>query len=166
MKISNRITRFVSMTMVVTVMTVLVTITAEAQNHIKAFEGISFAAVIPGQMLRFSVFMNAPAGGSQPVRAQVLLYDAEGDVIARSQAAELSPGKFRSFDFNWDELSLVGEPGTGRAQVRGVVQVAFLDGSVKYVPEQFPAWVETVDTETGRTVIMSSVGVRIGAVDR
>ena len=121
MKIRNTITKVVTLTMVVAAMAVIgSTVTAEAQ-HVRVFDGISLVGVIPGQMLRFSVLnLNAPDQGSRPARAQVLLYDAQGNLLARSQEVELSPRQFRSFDFNRDDLLVAGEPGTGRLQVRTV----------------------------------------------
>jgi hypothetical protein len=154
MKIRNTITKVVTLTMVVAAMAVIgSTVTAEAQQHVRVFEGISFAGVIPGQMLRFSVLnLNAPEQGSQPARAQVLLYDAQGNVLARSQEVELSPGQFRIFDFNRDDLSPAGDPGTGRLQVRGVYRL-FLDDGSTLTPEQFPVSMEVVDNRTGKTVL-------------
>ena len=58
-------------------------------------------------------------------------------------------GQFRSFDFDRDNLPLAGEPNNGRVEVRAVVQVAFMDGSVR--PVKHTVSMEVLDNRTGAT---------------
>jgi hypothetical protein len=152
MKIRNRITKFATVAMVVAAMAVIgSTGTARAQ-HVRVFDGYTFAGVVPGQMLRFSIFNpNLPEQGS--FRAQVLLYDEQGNVLARSQQVDLPSGEFRSFDFNRSDLSPAGDPETGRLQIRGHVQVFMGDGSVPLPPTLVSASMELVDARTGGTIV-------------
>ena len=90
-----------------------------------------------------------PEEGGTPVRAQAYIYDSIGRLTARSAAVDLRPGQSYTFAFNHEDLLMAGEEGTGRKQVRAVVQVAFMDGSVR--PFKLPVWVEIVNNRTGST---------------
>jgi len=103
---------------------------------------------IPGERLSLSV-LNSPEEGGTPVRAQAYIYDSIGRLTARSAAVDLRPGQSYTFAFNHEDLLMAGEEGTGRKQVRAVVQVAFMDGSVR--PFKLPVWVEIVNNRTGST---------------
>ncbi len=85
------------------------------------------------------------------------LYDAQGNLLARSQEVEVPPGQFRTFDFNRDALSAAGEPGTGRLQVRADIGIRLisLDGSKTY----FPTSMEGADNRTGGNYFTGSVTV-------
>ncbi len=104
----------------------------------------------PGQTLRFSLF-NPKEQGSEPVRASAYIYDSTGRLITKTEETAIAPGQFHSFDFNRDMLSTGGEPGTGRLQVRGVIQVSFSDGSVRTVRASFPVSIEVIDNTSGQT---------------
>lgn len=102
----------------------------------------------PGQTLRFSAAnMGTAEEGTAPARARVTLYDAEGNIVARSREVEVPAGQFRIVDFDRAGLPLAGEAGTGRLQVRASIQVVLADGSVR------PANVsmEVMDNRTGGT---------------
>jgi hypothetical protein len=63
----------------------------------------------------------------------------------------LPQGRFGSVDFNRDDLSLPGEPGTGRLQVSASIQVVLEDGSVRNISCGLPLSIEVVDNRTGKT---------------
>jgi hypothetical protein len=102
---------------------------------------------IPGESLSLSVF-NPPEEGGTPVRAQAYIYDGIGRLTARSAQVDLRPGQSYTFAFNHDDLPMAGEEGTGRKQVRALIQV-FTDGSVR--PFKIPVWVKIVNNRTGST---------------
>jgi hypothetical protein len=106
---------------------------------------------IPGQSLSCSV-ANTPTQeeGGGPVRVQAYIYDSFGKLLSRTDPVEVPEGQFRTLRFNRDELPLAGEPDTGRVQVRAVIQVAFMDGSVR--PFRLPVSIELVDNRTGATI--------------
>jgi hypothetical protein len=104
-----------------------------------------------GQTLRVSAAnMTSAEGGTVPARAQVVLYDAEGNPIARSREVEVPAGHFRAIDFDRAGLPVAGEPGTGRLQVRAGIQFVLLDGSVR-PSKYFPVSMEVMDNRTGAT---------------
>ena len=117
-------------------------------NHTFNTEG-ALIGFIPGQRLSLSVF-NPPEEGGAPVRAQAYIYDATGRLIQRTAEVELRPDQSYTFAFNREDLPLAGEEVTGRLQVRAVVQIAFMDGSVRTI--KLPVWVELVNNRTGATV--------------
>jgi hypothetical protein len=138
---------------------------AQAQ-HVRVFDGITFASVVPGQMLRFSVFNpNTQEEGS--VRVQVLICDEQGKTLVRTEQVELPPGESRSFEFRREDLPTPGDPRTGSAFSVASVQVLLGDSSARS-PSQFPASMQLVDKGTGQTLWVSSITftVRVGAVDR
>jgi len=108
---------------------------------------------IPGQTLRFSVGnLTAEEEGSQPVRVQGYVYDSVGNLLSRTDPVQVPRGQFLTLNFRRDDLTAVGEPNTGRLQVRASIQVAFSGGSVRYLPEHFPISMELMETRTGGTV--------------
>jgi hypothetical protein len=167
MQTGNRITKFITMTLIVASMAMMgSTGTADAQ-HVRVFDGVTFASVVPGQMLRFSIFnLNGPEQG--PVRVQVRLYDGQGNILVHTPQVELPPRESRSFEFDREDLPTPGDPRTGSAFSVASIQVLLGDGSARSSPGQFPASMELVDKRTGGTVLVSSIsyGVRVGAVDR
>jgi len=108
---------------------------------------------IPGQTLRFNVGnLATEEEGSQPVRVQTSVYDSFGNLLSQTDPVPVPAGQFRSLDFKREDLSAIGEPDTRRIQMRAVIQVAFPDGSVRYLPEHFPISMELMETRTGGTV--------------
>lgn len=102
---------------------------------------------IPGERLSLTVF-NPPEAGA-PVRTTTYVYDAIGRTVSRSASVELQPDQSYTFTFNRDDLPEAGEEKTGRLQVHAVVQVAFMDGSVRSF--KLPVWLAVVNNRTGST---------------
>ena len=103
---------------------------------------------LPGQRLSYS-FLNPNEEGSQPVCVRGYIYDTHGNVITQTDPVELRPGESHTINVNRDDLPLTGEEKTGRLEVRTVVQVAFMDASVRHI--KVPVWVEVVENRTGVT---------------
>jgi hypothetical protein len=82
------------------------------------------------------------------------IHNFNGDVIAQRDEIALEPGQFHSFDFNRDDLPLIGEAGTGRLQVRAVIRYRFLSivDRTQLTPDDFPNSIEVIDNSTGQTV--------------
>jgi hypothetical protein len=106
--------------------------------------------IVPGQTLRVTLF-NPPFSESgaqnEPVGGHVKVFDGSGNLIAQSPELAIPPGEFRSFEFNRFALSLPGEPGTNRANVRIKPFYNFRSGRVSPVLPSF----EIVDDITGKT---------------
>ena len=81
----------------------------------------------------------------------MVLYDAQGNVLKRSQEVYVPFGQSRSFDFSRDELPAAGERDNGRLQVRGEITFWFIDNPERIAPDQFPSVMELVDKSTGET---------------
>ena len=151
MKTRSTITKLIAMTMAVAAMAVIGSIcwTTEAQ-HTRLIFATDYGVwgFVHGQTARFSVaYPSTTEESTAPVRAQVTLYDARGNEVARSREVEVLPRQFGIFDFDRDDLPLAGEPGTGRLEVRAGIQVIFMDGSVRHV--KLPVTREVWDTRTG-----------------
>jgi len=110
--------------------------------------------IVPGQTLRVTLF-NPPSSGSaagsetqgEPISGHVKVFDGSGNLIAQSPEQVITPGEFRSFDFNRDALPLRGDPGTNRAQARIKPFFKFESERLSPVLASF----EIVDVSTGRT---------------
>ena len=154
MKTRSTITKLIAITLAVAAIAVIGSSwTTQAQHTRLIFatdQGIY--GFVPGQTARFCVaYPSTTQESTEPVRAQVTLYDAQGNEVARSREVEVLPDQFCIIDFDRDALPLAGEPGTGRLEVRAGIQVAFMDGSVRHV--KLPVSREIVDNRTGATVI-------------
>src|SRR6185295_10945468 len=100
----------------------------------KSFQIISagndyLIGIVPEQTLRITVFNPNQAGSRnkhrEPQLARLLVTQADGTHIADSGVLSVTPGEFRSFNFNRSAFSQPGEPGTGRLQVRVVLEGTF-----------------------------------------
>jgi hypothetical protein len=108
----------------------------------------------PGQKLRVTI-INSPFSGSEaqsePVDGHVKVFDRSGNLIAQSPELAIPASESRSFDIDRFALSLPGEPGTNRANVRIKPFYNFRSERLSPVLASF----EIVDNRTGKTVVLS-----------
>jgi hypothetical protein len=119
-----------------------------------ALIAILAGAVASRQLARFTLSVSESEARNGQARAFLVVYDGTGDIIFRSPELAVPAGQFRSFDFNPSLLSLPGEPGTGRLQVRAVLEVRF-DGTHQF-PFRLDMSAEVIDNGTGKTAILIS----------
>ena len=102
---------------------------------------------VPGQTARFSVaYPSTTEEGTEPVRAQVMLYDSQ--VTSRAQPRRGRAGRPVPHPrLQPRESAPAGEPNTGRVQVRAVIQVASMDGSER--PVKLSVSREVMDNRDG-----------------
>lgn len=117
-----------------------------------------------GQTARLSVINPNESSEREPrpmLFVQVVLFDANGAVIAESDEIAIPPGEIRSVDFNRDAISLAGEPDSGRLQVRAQVRYRsfFLVDRTRAIG--FPAALELIDNITGQTQATGRWWVRL-----
>ena len=153
MKLPNRISKLLAITLAVAAMAVGGSIwTTEAQG------GMLFVATdvgvygfIPGQSLSFSVAnTRTQEEGGGPVRVQAAIYDSTGRLLSQTDPVEVPPGQFRTIRFNRDDLRVAGEPGTGRVQVQPDFQFQ-ADANQSFSPEDISFTMELVNNSTGAT---------------
>ena len=165
MKTRSTITKLIAITLAVAAIAVIGSSWTTRAQHTRLIfatdQGIY--GFVPGQTARFSVaYPNTTEEGTEPVQVQAYIYDSLGRLVTQTNPVEVRPGQFRTFDFNRDDLPLAGEEGTGRLQVRGVIQVAFMDGSVRHV--KLPVSMEVMDNRTGQTISFLAFGEFRGGV--
>jgi hypothetical protein len=138
-----------------------------AQRPPHAFQIISAGGDVGlarGQTLRYTwVELKPPAPRGREfvlLGIQVRVLAANGLVVAQAEAPAMGAGTSQSFDFIRDQISLPGEPGTGRLQLRLDVAVAYASafgieasGVRQQILEAFDDAAEVIDTLTGRTTV-------------
>lgn len=141
MKIRSTITKAIAMAAMVTAIVIIGAASTAQAQHVKVVDGRGYGYLIPETTLRFSVInMVTAEPGKGAIRVQVILYGAEGNVLARSQVLQLSPGEFRIIDFRYQDLATTGDAGNTRIQVRSGVQVLMSDGSVRDPSDQISVY--------------------------
>jgi len=105
-------------------------------------------SLMPEHRLRYTLF-NPDEEGSETVRVGTYTYDSLGRLTSQSPPVVLRPGEGCTFDVNYEDLRVAADE-TGRVQVRSGIQVALMDGSVRYV--KLHASMELVANGTGSTV--------------
>lgn len=123
---------------------------SEQADEITRVGATAMVGLARGDRLRFTAFNPSTTESherNEPIRMQVKLYDAAGEVIAESPAVVIPPGGFRSVDFNRDDLPIAGEPGTARAELRTIP----LWGLRPRVRFNVSTSLELVDNSTGHS---------------
>jgi len=131
-----------------------------------AFGNDIMMGVGPGQKVRVTVLNSTSSESeeqSEHVDAHVKVFDKGGNLIAQSPELAIPPVEFRSFDFDRFALSIQGEPGTNRVNVRIKPFYSFRSERLSPVLASF----EIVDNSTGKTVTLSGFhgGVRVASGD-
>jgi hypothetical protein len=111
--------------------------------------------IVPGQSLRVSAAIADNPGSSEaePINFKLRAYDRAGNVIGESDEVEVPRGQFRTIRFNYEDLRVTSEPGTGRKQVR-LRMFAIVDRThLSPILASF----ETVEDSTGKTSINDQV---------
>ena len=167
MKIQNTITKLIAITMAVAAIAIIGSSwaagRASAAGQVAMGDGsVRFISppigFIHGQSLSLSLANpRTEEEGGEPVRVQAYIYDSYGNLLSRTDPAEVPAGQFRTFVFNRDDLRVAGEPGTGRLQVSpGIGILRSRDGGSTW-PNNIPASMELVDNRTGATILMSPI---------
>jgi hypothetical protein len=145
----NTITKLITLTMAVAAIAVVGSIFKTEAQEVRVLRGTALAGFISEQTLRLNMAnLSTREEGGGPVRAQVKLFDSQGNVIASSREVAVLPGQFTFFDFNCDDLAVAGEPNTGRVQV-GVDFQFQADANQTFSPKDFPVTMEVMDSRTG-----------------
>ena len=105
-----------------------------------------------GQTARTSLAFDPIFLGGVTVATRIQLLDVEGALIAQSDEIMSEPGKIKCWDVSRDQLSLVGEPGTGRVQARIRVLLTTKSFDVERPRMPLAATVELINSSTGATV--------------
>ena len=132
------------------------------------FENDNLYGMVPGQMLRFTVFNpdepDSRGGGVTSLGSKLLTILGDGTYVGESDELIIPAGEFRSFDVKRDDLHVAGEPGTARLQVRGKIVLRVREGSAHSGFSPIIS-VELVNSSTGKTAIQGR-GVFTLSTDR
>src|SRR5262245_10326912 len=162
MKIRNTINKLIAMTVAVAAIAVIgsiatlgrgdATAQASSENNLKQITLYSPPIGYEyDQTARLSVaYVSTSQQGSEPVRAQVLLYDATGNILARSDVVEILAGHFSIFDIDRNAIAAEGERGTGRLVMRVEIILLCSATAEEITPDKFPASLAIYDNRTGR----------------
>ena len=134
----------------------------EQSRQVTMIQDMGCVGLIYGQTLRYTrANLNDPEPQKrlfEPMRIQVKLIAADGNVIAQEGAVAVGVGLLQSFDFTREQIIRPGEAGTARLQVRLEVTVI---GQSKWHPiilkqgilETFSDTTEVIDNSSGRTTV-------------
>jgi hypothetical protein len=133
--------------------------------------GIPAVGFVPGEILRITVSDPEPGDPaeprSEPARAQVKLFDHQGNQIAQSTEFSIPRNGFHSVEFRRESIPLSGEPSTGRLQVHPTIVLQRL-ANPQLPPSAPPVRtggsnsLELVDSD-GRTKIWIDMGFPVRA---
>lgn len=104
-----------------------------------------------GQTTRIKVINPSEISERRIIFVQVKLFDTDGNVIAESAEIAIAPGEFRSVDFSRDAIALVGEPGSGRLQMRAQVRYRAFFLVDRSILRGLPLSLELIDSASGNT---------------
>jgi len=113
--------------------------------------------LVPGQTLRLTLFN--PEGNPQ-VSGHVKVFDGGGALLFQTPEVEIGPGEFHSFDIDRSNISVAGDPRTGRFQARarliGLRRASAREdaSNVRARIDRLPRMIELIDNETGKTTAM------------
>ncbi|HKA20766.1 MAG TPA: hypothetical protein VKN18_20960 [Blastocatellia bacterium] len=103
----------------------IVTAAAEPCNCLVFFlGGIPAIGFVPGESIRITVSdptTDEPDEFREPARAQVKLFDRQGNQVAESPEFSIPRDGFHSVEFSRNSILLSGESGTGRLEVRPTI---------------------------------------------
>ena len=134
----------------------------EQTRQVTMIQDMGSVGLINGQTLRYTrANLNDPDPRKrlfEPMRIQVKLLAADGNVIAQDGAVAVGVGQSQSFDFTRNQIILPGEAGTARLQVRLEVTVI---GQTKWpnlilkqgILETFNDNAEIIDNPSGPTIV-------------
>ena len=132
-----------------------------------ALETVPSVGLIASESLRlcfaFPESANRSERPSQAVGVRFRVFDAEGDVLAQSEEIAVRERQTRCWDVRRTALPRVGEPGTGRLQVRAIIEIRITappfphQGQPGFLPS-----VEIIDNNTGGTKLGPIIGTLIG----
>jgi len=136
--------------------------TTEQTRQVTIIQDMGCVGLIYGQTLRYTRAnlndLDTKKRLFEPMRIQVKLINADGNVIAEDGAVAVGVGMSQSLDFTREQISVPGETGSARLQVRLEVTVS---GQSKWHPiilkqgilETFSDMTEVIDNSTGRTTV-------------
>ena len=157
MKTRSRITKLIAITIAVAMLAATGLLCGagwlqpvEAQSGDGSVRFLSYASIgiAPGQAVRISGGEN-PNLTSSTGWFRYSITNPSGVPLYDSEWRYVPVRRFSFSDVSREDLNTEGEPRTGRAQVMVTVTLRVPAGSN---PEDFPASLELIDEETGRTV--------------
>jgi hypothetical protein len=172
----NFASRILSIAFAISVLLILGSI--QRQVHAQPTESITFIygsfGIAPNETVRYT-WMNRNDPDPlrrlfEPLRIRVRLLAGDGSVIAQQEAAAVGAGRSQSFDFDRDQISLPGEPGTGRIQARlepTLIVVFSRTGNIANhsILNSFGDSIEVFDNVSGRTTVSLGGGFNAMIVD-
>lgn len=146
-------------------------LSARAQERRPNYVSVMNSSLVLGETARITVVNDDDPddpGGSEPISAQLKLFDAEGAEIYRSPAFVIPPGRFSYIDIDRGQLSPPGDSGTGRLQVLGKLILSVPesrlpppDGTSNTIAfSEALVSLEIFDASTGATRVGHTLGFR------
>jgi hypothetical protein len=125
----------------------------EQTRQVTIIQDLVTVGLVPGQTL--SITVSNPED-SETCTCHVKVFDGRSGLVFQTAEVEIAPGEFHSFDIDRADISLPGDPRTGRFRAAGRL-VGIRHASVERIKariDKLPASIELVDNLTGKTTAM------------
>ena len=135
----------------------------EQKRQITIVQDLGVVGFVPGQTLSFT--LSNPEDSGVSFRGHVKILDGTR-VVFETPEVEIGPGQFHSFEINRSDISLPGDPRTGRFRAAGRllgVRKASVERAKARI-DKLPLSIEIVDNDSGKTVVLRTTLVPIGGV--
>jgi hypothetical protein len=93
----------------------------EEQRETTVLGQTAMAWMTYGELIRFRAFNPAQTDSgraNESINVQIRLFDERGALLRETPTVVIPPGEFRWIDIKREDLNVVGDPSTGRVQVR------------------------------------------------
>ena len=156
----TRITRLLGL-ILLTLWVYQLSASAQQTRQVTLIQDMVVVGLVPGQTL--SITVSNPEGSGVSFQGHVKVFDGNGGLVFVTPEAEIAPGEFHSFEINRSDISLPGDPRTGRfraaARLLGIRRASVERSKARI--DKLPISLELIDNDTGKTVAVTTTRISL-----
>jgi len=126
----------------------------EQTRQITIIQDLVTVGLVPGQTLSITVSNHEDSGAT--CNCHIKVFDGRGGLVFQTPEAVIAPGEFHSFNIDRADISLPGDPRTGRFEVAArldEIRSASVERSKARI-DKLPTTIQLIDNPTGKTTAM------------